>query len=123
MNDYREVNRASWDERVPAHVASDDYRGDRFAAVPGFLSEVVRFDLPQLGDVSGLRGVHLQCHIGTDTVSLARLGASRTGLAFSAPAVAAATALARETGADATFVQGEVYDAPDVLDQGAFDLV
>jgi hypothetical protein len=40
----------------------------------GFLSDVVRFDLPRLGDISGLRGVHLQCHIGTDTISLARLG-------------------------------------------------
>ena len=40
-----------------------------------FLSDVVRFDLPRLGDIAGLRGVHLQCHIGTDTVSLARLGA------------------------------------------------
>ena len=73
--------------------------------------------------MAGLRGVHLQCHIGTDTVSLARLGASMTGLDFSAPAVAAATALARETGADATFVQGDVYGAPDALGRGAFDLV
>src|SRR5215468_6770314 len=50
-----------------------DYQLERYAADPGFLSEVVRFDLPRLGTVSGLRGVHLQCHIGTDTVSLARL--------------------------------------------------
>src|ERR1700761_6727897 len=122
MNDYREVNRANWDERVPAHVASDDYRVGRFAADPDFLSEVVRFDLPRLGDISGLRGVHLQCHIGTDTVSLARLGASMTGLDFSAPAVAAARELATGTGADATFVQGDVYAAPDLLERGRFGL-
>ncbi len=87
MEDYRTVNRASWDEHVPAHAASPDYQLERYAADPGFLSQVVRFDLPQLGAISGLRGVHLQCHIGTDTVSLARLGASMTGLDFSAPAV------------------------------------
>src|ERR1700749_2392922 len=104
MNDYREVNRASWDERGPAHVASDDYPVDRFAADPGFLSEVVRFARPRLGDISGLRGVHLQCHIGTDTVSLARLGASMTGLDFSGPAVAAAAELAAATGNDASFL-------------------
>ncbi len=123
MEDYRDVNRASWDERVPAHVASADYQVDRFAADPGFLSGVVRFDLPRLGDISGLRGVHLQCHIGTDTVSLARLGASMTGLDFSGPAVAAAQELARRTGADATFVQGDVYAAPDLLGRGEFGLV
>ena len=100
-DDYRTVNRASWDERVPAHAASPDYQLERFAADPGFLSEVVRFDLPRLGDISGLRGVHLQCHIGTDTVSLARLGASMTGLDFSAPAVEQARRLAQRTGADA----------------------
>jgi SAM-dependent methyltransferase len=123
MTEYQDVNRASWDERVPAHVASPGYAVARFTAEPGFLSKVVRFDLPRLGDIAGLRGVHLQCHIGTDTVSLARLGASMTGLDFSAPAVAAATSLAASTGADATFVQADVYAAPEVLGQGAFDLV
>ncbi len=63
-----------WDERAPAHAASPDYAVQRFLDDPDWLSDVVRFDLPRLGDISGLRGVHLQCHIGTDTLSLARLG-------------------------------------------------
>lgn len=108
---------------MPAHVASADYAVRRFAEDPGFVSGVVRFDVPLLGEVAGLRGVHLQCHIGTDTVSLARLGASMTGVDFSAPAVAAARELAAAAGADATFVQADVYDAADVLEQGSFDLV
>ncbi|HEY2576973.1 MAG TPA: class I SAM-dependent methyltransferase [Streptosporangiaceae bacterium] len=123
MADYREVNRANWDERVPAHVASPDYQVGRFAEDPGHLSKVVRFDLPRLGDIAGARGVHLQCHIGTDTVSLARLGASMTGLDFSAPAVEQAQKLAARIGADATFVQAEVYEAVEVLGREAFDLV
>ena len=123
MEDYRIVNRASWDERVPAHAASPDYQLERYAADPGLLSQVVRFDLPRLGTISGLRGVHLQCHIGTDTVSLARLGASMTGLDFSAPAVEQARRLAGQVGADARFVQADVYAAAEVLGRGAFDLV
>jgi len=123
MEDYRSINRASWDERVPAHAASPDYGLERYAADPGFISDVVRFDLPRLGTVKGLRGVHLQCHIGTDTVSLARLGASMTGLDFSAPAVEQAQRLADRIGADARFVQADVYAAADVLGRGAFDLV
>ena len=79
MDSYLTVNQAHWDERAPAHAASSDYGFDRFASDPSHLSSVVKFDLPRLGSVDGLRGVHLQCHIGTDTLSLARLGASMTG--------------------------------------------
>jgi len=123
MTDYRALNKASWDERAPAHAASPDYAMERFAADPEFLSDVVRFDLPLLGDIAGLRGAHLQCHIGTDTISLARLGASMTGLDFSSAAVAEATSLAGRTGDDARFVAADVYDAVSVLGAGRFDLV
>jgi len=122
-DEYFRVNRANWDERVPAHVVSPGYQVQTFIDDPAHISGVVRFDLPLLGDIQGLRGVHLQCHIGTDTVSLARLGARMTGLDFSAPAVSAARELAAATGAAATFVQAEVYDAVDVLPAAAFDLV
>ena len=123
MDDYAAVNRANWDERVPAHAASPDYSVDKFIADPEFLSEVVRFDLPLLGDISGQRGVHLQCHIGTDTISLARLGASMTGVDFSGPAVRQARALAGQTGADATFVESDVYEAAEAVGHGGFDFV
>ena len=123
MTDFRDDNRANWDERVPAHVASAFYCVPRFLAEPDYLSDVVQFDRPLLGDIAGLRGAHLQCHIGTDTVSLARLGASMTGLDFSGPAVAAARDLAAATGADATFVESDVYAAAEALEPGSFDLV
>lgn len=117
------LNRAHWDERAPAHAASPDYAVDRFRTDPAFLSDVVRFDLPRLGDVSGLRGVHLQCHIGTDTLSLHRLGARMTGLDFSPASLAQARQLADAVGADVTFVESEVYRALHVLPAGGFDLV
>jgi 2-polyprenyl-3-methyl-5-hydroxy-6-metoxy-1,4-benzoquinol methylase len=123
VDDYRSINRANWDERVPAHVASPDYAVERFLGDSAFISDVVRFDAPLLGDVSGMRAAHLQCHIGTDTVSLARLGANVVGLDFSEPAVQAARRLASATHADAEFVQSEVYDAVEVLGAGSFDLV
>lgn len=83
MQDYLEINRANWDERAPAHAASPSYAVARFLSDPSFLSGVVCFDRPRLGALEGVRGVHLQCHIGTDTLSLARLGAQMTGLDFS----------------------------------------
>ena len=81
-------NRANWDDRVPVHVASAGYGVQRFVDDPEHLSDVVAFDAPLLGDVRGRSLVHLQCHIGTDSISLARLGAEVTGLSFSEPAVA-----------------------------------
>ena len=123
MEDYRDVNRLTWDERAPAHAASPDYAVQRFADDPRHLSDVVRFDLPRLGDVAGLRGIHLQCHIGTDTVSLARLGARMTGLDFSAPALAEARRLADLAGVDLELVESDLYGAVDALGEGRFDLV
>ena len=123
MADYRDVNRANWDERAGPHAASPGYSVDRFADDPTFVSDVVRFDLPLLGDVSGLRGVHLQCHIGTDTVSLARLGADMTGLDFSPTSLTQARRIAELAGADIRFVESEVYDAVTVLGAQSFDLV
>jgi SAM-dependent methyltransferase len=123
MADYREINLANWNERVAAHVASPDYAVERFAADPEFLSAVVRFDLRRLGDIRGLRAIHLQCHIGTDTISLARLGAQVTGVDFSAPAIEQARSLAKRTGANATFVQADIYSAARVAGEAMFDLV
>jgi SAM-dependent methyltransferase len=107
---------------VPIHVGSPDYDAARFDD-PDFLSGVVRFDRVRLGDLQGVRGIHLQCHIGTDTVSLARLGATMTGLDFSAPALAAARSLAARVGVDATFLEGDVDDAVTLAGAGAYDLV
>ncbi len=123
MSDYRTVNRANWDERAPAHAASATYARQRFVDEPTFISDVVRFDLPLLGDVAGLRAVHLQCHIGTDTVSLARLGATMTGLDFSSASLKEARSLAAVAGANVDFVEGDVYDAVDLLGEARFDLV
>jgi 2-polyprenyl-3-methyl-5-hydroxy-6-metoxy-1,4-benzoquinol methylase len=119
----RDVNRLHWDERAPAHAASADYGVARFVDDPTHLSDVVRFDLPRLGDLTGLRGVHLQCHIGTDTISLARLGARMTGLDFSATSLDEARHIAERAGADVDYVQADLYEAAQVLEPGSFDLV
>jgi SAM-dependent methyltransferase len=123
VTDYRALNRANWDERAPAHAASPNYAIDRFLADPDHLSRVVRFDRSRLGDIANLRGVHLQCHIGTDTISLHRLGARMTGLDFSGESIAHARRLAAATNADVDFVESDVYDAPKILGEGGFDLV
>jgi SAM-dependent methyltransferase len=123
VNEYQVLNRANWDERAAAHAASKDYRVAAFADDPAHVSGVVRFDLPLLGDIRGLRGVHLQCHIGTDTVSLARLGATMTGVDFSSASLAEARRIAAQAGTEVEYVESDVYSAPEKLERGSFDLV
>ncbi|MFB4307772.1 class I SAM-dependent methyltransferase [Actinomadura sp. GTD37] len=93
--DYLTTNKALWDERVPIHLASDFYDVAGFKAGGQTLRE---FETAEVGDVTGRRLVHLQCHFGLDTLSWARRGAHVTGLDFSEKAVEAARAVADEAG-------------------------
>lgn len=123
LAEYRSDNLANWNERAPAHAKSRDYGTPQLIANPEGLSQVVTFDLPRLGDIRGLRVLHLQCHIGTDTISLARLGAEVTGLDFSDQAIEQARALADQAGVNVRFIQADVYQALDVLPAESFDVV
>ena len=120
---FRTDNLANWSERATLHATSAEYGTASLIANPTALSDVVRFDLPLLGDISGLRVLHLQCHIGTDTVSLARLGATVTGLDFSGSAVEEGRRLAEQCGVDVRFVEGDAYDAVRLLGEESCDLV
>lgn len=122
-DDYRQLNYANWQNRVPLHAASIEYGLEKFRADSNHLSDVVRFDLPRLGDISGLDVVHLQCHIGTDTLSLARLGAHVTGLDFSDAAIDVARALSAEAGPHVDYVVSDVHDAHVALGRNRFDRV
>jgi 2-polyprenyl-3-methyl-5-hydroxy-6-metoxy-1,4-benzoquinol methylase/uncharacterized protein (DUF1330 family) len=121
----RDANHANWQDRVPLHQEAYDL--DRFDD-PAYLSEVVSDDLAVLngflasGSVAGLDLCHLQCHIGTDTVSLARAGARVTGMDFSPAALRAAATLADRAGVDATWVETDVLDARSAV-SGDFDVV
>ncbi len=116
------TNRANWNSRVAVHTGPDGYRLDRLIDDPSALTDVVAFDRNYLGDLTGQDVLHLQCHLGTDTVSLARLGARVTGLDFSDAAIAVATDLAERCRADASFVLGDIHQAPVLLER-TYDLV
>lgn len=111
--EWLSTNQAYWDERAPLHTTSDFYDVPRFK---GGATSLRPFEIAEMGDVSGRRLVHLQCHFGQDTLSWARLGARVTGLDFAPSAVTAARALAAEIGVtEARFVESNVYDAPAAL--------
>jgi SAM-dependent methyltransferase len=121
MTDYVKINLQSWDERAAIHArdSTGDYMLDRFRAGEDALHAI---EAAELGDISGKRVLHLQCHIGRDTLCLARRGATVTGLDFSNCALKVARRLSEEAGLKAEFVQGTIDQAPD-LTPGPFDLV
>jgi SAM-dependent methyltransferase len=122
MDERLAANRANWDDRTAIHIAS------QFYDVDGWLRDE-RGPRPReveaLGDVSGLRLLHLQCHFGLDTLAWARAGAEVTGLDFSPAAIDVARDLASRAGLDrrATFVCADVYDAVAALEHRQFDVV
>jgi 2-polyprenyl-3-methyl-5-hydroxy-6-metoxy-1,4-benzoquinol methylase len=117
--DYIEVNRSLWNERVVCHVESAFYDVAGFKAGKSSLTEI---ELNLLGDISGKSLLHLQCHFGQDTLSLARMGARVTGVDLSDKAIEAARQLAAETGIDSKFICCNVYDLPQHLTE-TFDVV
>lgn len=123
MDDSFELNKANWNERAALHAASPDYQVRQLIESAEHLSDVVRFDLPRLGDIRGLDALHLQCHIGTDTLSLARLGARLTGLDFSCASLEQARHLAAACQQRIQFVEASVYDAAQALGEQRYDLV
>src|SRR5271156_4631631 len=107
MVDPLDINRRNWDERAGIHSrdSTGDYMLDRFRRGEDALHEI---EAAELGDISGKRVLHLQCHIGRDTLCLVRRGALATGLDFSRVALGVARNLAKETGLTADFVEGTV---------------
>ncbi|MEV1084413.1 class I SAM-dependent methyltransferase [Streptomyces sp. NPDC050211] len=114
------ANQASWDARTPVHLASRFYGLDQDLDPDRWFAE---FEWEDLGELSGRDVLHLQCHLGTETLAFARRGARAVGLDFSEASVAAATGIAEKAGVDVTYVQANVYDAVSALEGRQFDVV
>ncbi|MDX1690435.1 MAG: class I SAM-dependent methyltransferase [Acidimicrobiia bacterium] len=123
LDEHRAANRANWDDRVAIHWEPDGYDAPGFTADPDRISGVVQRDRAVVGDVTGQRLLHLQCHFGMDTLSWARLGADVTGVDFSERAIEAARRLSEESGTPARFVLSELYAAAEALPGETFDVV
>jgi SAM-dependent methyltransferase len=104
----RRLNRAHWDSLAAVHGSDAYYDEDALAAGADSLSDVEAAGVREaVGAVAGLDVVHLQCHIGFDTISLARRGARVVGVDFSPASLEKARALARRCEQDVEFVEGD----------------
>jgi SAM-dependent methyltransferase len=112
-----DANRANWDARVPVHLTGYDLDHLRRGG-----QRLADFEYAAI-DVAGRDVLHLQSHIGTDTICLARHGARAVGLDLSGASVKAARDLATECGVQVEYVQSDVYGAVDALGGRTFDVV
>ena len=117
--DYIEINKKAWNNKTQHHVESAFYNMPAFLAGQNTLHSI---ELELLGDVSGKKVLHLQCHFGQDTISFARMGVHATGVDFSEAAINKARELSLQTGAHAKFICCDIYDLPNHLDE-EFDIV
>jgi SAM-dependent methyltransferase len=120
------TNRRHWDELAGVHLAPGGYDLGPLRAGHGRLTPIEEAELPEAtGGLAGSRVIHLQCHFGLDTLTMAQRGARVVGVDFSPLAIAAARELAAEVGLSdrARFVECNLYDAPlAVGEASAFDL-
>lgn len=117
--EYLDINKKSWNAKTDIHLNSEFYDVPSFLAGKSSLNDI---ELNLLGEISGKKILHLQCHFGLDSLSLARMGAEVTGVDFSDKAIENARGLSEKSAIPATFICCDVYDLPNHLDE-KFDIV
>lgn len=113
------ANQANWDARAPIHVASAFYGLDGSRPAESWFAP---YEWTDLGELRGRRLLHLQCHLGTETVAFAARGAEVTGLDISAVSLEHARRLAAERALEIDYVRADVHDARAAV-RGRFDVV
>ena len=110
------ANEADWDARAPLHAASRFYRQP---AEYWFAD----YEWEDLGPLEDRDVLHLQCHLGTETIAFARRGARTTGLDLSAKSLEEARQIAADAGVAVDYVHADVYDAVAAVQGRRFDIV
>lgn len=116
---YLSHNKDSWNKRTIAHVDSEFYDNKSFIAGRNSLNPI---ELPFLQEIKGKDVIHLQCHFGQDSISLARMGAHVTAIDLSNEAISEANTLADKCGVDVDFICADVFDTLNHVDK-KFDVV
>lgn len=73
MDEYLDANRRLWDAWAELHEPNEAYGLDAFRAGRDPLEPE---ELAEIGDVRGRSLLHLQCHLGKETLAWGRRGAA-----------------------------------------------
>lgn len=120
--DMMRANELNWDARTSVHIASR-YYGLEGGNTPDPSRWFAPFEWEDLGELAGLDVLHLQCHLGTETIAFAQRGAQAVGLDISGQAVSSARELTQRANIAVEYVQANVYDAVEALDGRQFDVI
>jgi SAM-dependent methyltransferase len=119
QDNYIDLNRQTWNDKVDVHIASEFYENENFLKGKSTLKDI---ELELLGDIQDKKILHLQCHFGQDTISFVRLGAKAIGVDLSDKAIERAKEFNTQLALDAIFICCDIYDTPKYLDE-KFDIV
>lgn len=119
MEDYIKTNKLAWDKKTLIHIDSEFYDNDGFIKGKNSLTHI---ELALLPDLKDKKVLHLQCHFGQDTLSMARMGANVTGVDLSSTAIQEANKLAEVIGQQANFIESNIYALSTKLND-EFDIV
>lgn len=104
--ELHEKNRLSWNAATAVH---NSHKPDQAAFLRGGGSTLFDEEIALLGDVRGQEVLHLLCNSGQDTLGIATLGASVTGVDISDEAIGFARRLSEDSGIPASFERSDVY--------------
>ncbi|MHA2031089.1 MAG: class I SAM-dependent methyltransferase [Candidatus Kariarchaeaceae archaeon] len=124
----QEKNLERWNALAKAHFRQASNDAAAYYHLREFRkgkSSLYPIELSELPDLADKRLLHLQCHFGMDTISLARMGAEVVGVDFSENAIEIARDLATEVGVEAQFVHADVLKLQEIMgeDKESFDFV
>lgn len=119
VKDYAEINKKWWNAVTPIHARSELYSLDKFKKGKTSLEQT---EVDELKNVKGKTMLHFMCHFGMDSLSWARRGAKVTGVDISDESIELAKKISNEIKVPATFICGDMYDLPKVLNE-KFDIV
>lgn len=123
MAEFYNQNQKHWDEKARIHSS----RSSEIYDIEGFLkgkSTLLPIERDLFKDVKGKKVLHAMCHIGFDTISIARLGANVTGVDFSHEAVSQARRFADHLQVHVNWIQSNIFDLVNTeLEKNSFDYV
>jgi len=122
MQDYEnyfESNKSLWDLKTEIHEQSKFYDVNTFIKTSNSLNKI---ELKLINSVENKSILHLQCHFGMDSISLAHLGAEVTAVDFSPKSIELAKQLSKQLNIPVNFIEANVYDVSSIISQ-TFDMV
>ncbi len=119
MVDYTETNKKWWNAITPIHSRSSLYNLKKFKKGATSLQQI---EIKELENIKNKKILHLLCHFGMDSLSLARRGAKVTGVDVSEESIKLAQSLSNELHIPAEFICSDVYALPKVLNK-KYDII